>query len=1412
MRNIYHFSYDNIRPGTPINYQKLVLPKDESVYDLICHPSEKFIFAACSDSIIRIFDYSNISNIQEVKNGLVDIPLGKDNKLLKNQAEMIKKSNLQSVITLDINYNGSYLLSGNENGNIYLWDALSAIKNKRLLLAKERFSGAGIFSVKFIKTKQFENLNRFICHTKEGKFFILGIIMKEEGNNKIYSFNKLYENSIFNPIIYPLAKYNLMCTNFVNVSYYSNIICLRWPALRMDKVIVNEKKEDYLLFTSFNAKFFFIYDNIFPKINYAIATQMKYLDYEDYMPISNRSNLIFERKIFIADSFFIYCYDVMTGNTKRVINYPREFNLKNIFPLKFESKINEESQSQDEIYFVLLVENENNQKFVLLIFYDMAASQVKLAQKFEDVIDFTILGNKDRENMRTGLGENNLVNQVIEQDIFKNIFLLHKNRQHALIYNIKENKKETKNIEGSVLRVYWTPFCEGQTVLYRNILSELKFSSNLKMTNEVMDYRCINDNSFRLDYSERETDIVWKRIDPNTEKYLCAISMIEKIVITDENLKILYSFKISLQENPNIISSLYFIGKTLFYSKGNSINYFYGEDNIHQKVFSSDQPNTIISGILCDRYILVSKASGSAKDSSPVNNILVTTPMLNPLEPIMVGYLDTTDNMIDYNLVKDCVSNMFTNQFSQNLINKLLKKDLKEVAWVFLSDNKSSFQNIDKKIQILNDLLKFDQSLDYILPNKNLKNEMDLDELIWKLHYDHSFEYIKNILIGECNILISYGQFDLALKILELLGDYPKAINLLLISSTKDEYEKIKVLFTAKGCLSYTDNLLINNVFQAMKNSSSANLTNYNKYLDSYKGEPFIFGANQDKFNILSIKDAVYKINKKNSHISNFSKKILSYGETPFQQYVKLYNRETSQYEFLNICNLILQKIDQFYGHKNTIYEKSNTGSKQVGFTDYSVPLSNLKPQGADSQLQTGYEEDDHSIDHNAEEINENLFLSAYYHCDKGNGNLVEDISDNNLEGVLSLTQPSPLNEPMSSNNLQEDNSMIKYEEKENYYWTNVLEEFEPLEYEDKWGRKSPGSHAIKFSIKIGTNLKIKHTSVLNHFKRKFTVEFWLKIYNINVSIFSKESLSLELHNGTFNANYQNKILSPVKILDYQISSDKWTHVAFSYKKKSGKLRVFVNCEEVVNFMVTLSEDIGIRGDVNFGNSNLDGEITEIRIWNQEIPLKFIKENFKSPLPILAENKRKLRMKINKQEEFGAGKKKFGAPGEVSKNPSTNRFQSFAFAPMGKNNFGQMGSVSQSQNLPDPSSRKISMPSVPVRHLQNNPVSNNNTIIEDKDISINLNLSAIEDPDKNNPGNLYEFNPANFNPDVSNVLYPSLTSVIAQEKSVLGNNTQIINPNYNFEFNNNFDLNDNVGKQNETINFDFNNQDFNFDK
>ena len=90
----------------------------------------------------------------------------------------------------------------------------------------------------------------------------------------------------------------------------------------------------------------------------------------------------------------------------------------------------------------------------------------------------------------------------------------------------------------------------------------------------------------------------------------------------------------------------------------------------------------------------------------------------------------------------------------------------------------------------------------------------------------------------------------------------------------------------------------------------------------------------------------------------------------------------------------------------------------------------------------------DDSLDQNIEEINEIQYLTAYYHCDKGSGLVVEDITENNLEALVSYNSTADTGE----------------EKFDDIIWTPVLEEFEPLEYEDKWGRKSPGSHGIKFS------------------------------------------------------------------------------------------------------------------------------------------------------------------------------------------------------------------------------------------------------------------------------------------------------------------------------------------------------------
>lgn len=146
-----------------------------------------------------------------------------------------------------------------------------------------------------------------------------------------------------------------------------------------------------------------------------------------------------------------------------------------------------------------------------------------------------------------------------------------------------------------------------------------------------------------------------------------------------------------------------------------------------------------------------------------------------------------------------------------------------------------------------------------------MNSDLDLDEIIWRFNYDQSVNHIKKILVKEVQVLIQYGQFSNAIKILELLGDYPKILNLLLLSSSEEEFEKMRINFQNKKCLSYTDNLLINNAFTLMKQPDLLNpnrMNQYSKVFDKYEGEHFIFGANQNKIQISSITDIKNKIPK----------------------------------------------------------------------------------------------------------------------------------------------------------------------------------------------------------------------------------------------------------------------------------------------------------------------------------------------------------------------------------------------------------------------------------------------------------------------------------------------------------------------------------------------------------------------
>ena len=1232
MHNIYHIDYSSLMNDEKKNsvYTKLVLPKDGKVYDIVAHPNEKFIFVGCGNGIIRVYDYSNVKNIKELPNGIKD-----------DEVKNFKNTN-NSIICLDINSMGNFLLAGSENGIIYLWDAFSAIKDKRILLNKSEIPSDSIFSVKFLRSKQFEGLKRFVCLTKKGKIYIYFIKLKEEeeinnqNNNqkKEYFFDLMYENSTFDPIIYSFNKYNTITSTFLNISYNNNILSVTWPNFKIEKIKINGKLENYLLFPYFTAKIFFFYNNIFPKLDFPLSSQLKYRNYESYIPSKTQPN--FENKIYYADNYFIYLYEIYSGNTKKLLNYTKETGIKNSYLLKFDIK-----DLTDSIFFFILFETDLNKIILIIIDYDLENNNVRKVKNFENIIDFVILGNNY---------DSNITNDYI--------YMLGKDKQNGYLYQISTENETKIEIESSALRIYHTPFNEGYCILYRNLLNELKFSENYKKINKTSLYtdnnnnavnmtfemanlkdnpyedslpnininennnemndtklklKCSTKNAVKLEFNEREIDIIFNTNNKSLNmKYFCAISMIDKINIYDMDMKFISSIKLHLKENPSLISSIFFLDSTLLYSKGQNIYYYYPKDDINQKIFSNSRFPTFISGILSDRFILISQGTNNNIKTSEL-----TTPMINPLEPILIGYLDDTN--INYDLLRECVVNLFTNQISKYLIQKLIKKDFKEIAWLFISDSKCSIQNFDLKINLLNDLHKFDELFDNILSNKNLNSDLDLDEIIWRFNYDQSVNHIKKILIKEVQILIQFGQFSTAIKILELLGDYPKILNLLLLSTSEEEFEKLRINFQNKKCLSYTDNLLINNAFTLMKQPDLLNpnrMSQYNKVFDKYEGEHFIFGANQNKLQIESIKDIKNKIQKKPSKIDNIQKKVVNYGETAFNLYSDVYNSSTKKDETMEICSLVLQKIENYYGIKNTINKLGIQNQKKVGFQDYNVPLEQLNNNNNNNLNDIMNKEG--VSDDTMNNINENV--EDQFDIDSTNN--IEDISENNTNNNINNTQ-------------QEENN--------NYIpdiWSDVLEEFEPLEYEDKWGRKSPGAHSIKFTKKAQTKLVIKNSPTLSHFCDKFTIELWLKLKGDNVSLLKKDSFSIDIYNKQFKLFLKGIEINPELVKEYNLNINEFTHIAILYKKKLEIIQILLNCEEILKFKTKLN-GININSEIIFGNGNLEGELTEIKIWNQKMPISYLKENYKTPLPILAENKKKLKMKIHKQD-ITSGKKKFG--------------------------------------------------------------------------------------------------------------------------------------------------------------------------
>ena len=1229
------------------------------IYDIILHPYDKFLYIGFSDGIVRVYNYNNIRDIRELTINLIDTS---DNKSQKN----IINNEPDPVICLDINTVGNYLLEGTERGNIYLWDAFLANKNKKILFKKET-QEEGIFSLKFIKTKQFGNIQKFICLTQKGNIVIYNIVAKDdsiyqpEGRKKPL-IEITYKNCLFDNLRIPnsILKYDILLNSLINISYNNNIISISWPKFKeLEKEEKANNNDCTLIYDGLITKNYFFFSSKYPKVNLPASIQLKTRFYEEYIPSKNMPN--FENKIYYTDNYCIYLYDISTSRHRTLINYYKETQMKSVL-LKFEIK-----DMITKVFFFILIETGLHRNNLIVTDFDFINNTYTKPRIIYNINDIVILGNSYLN---------------LNSD---NAFLLGRDMITGFILTISTGNLEQISLDTNIIRVYHSPFNQGYCIILRSDKNEFKFSQNFTpeifpsnnnininniLPQNLFNFKCGDLLCFKLEKNEFIIDILFNII---SDVNFCAVSMINKINIYNREMKLISRLLFNFNESPYIISSLFFIDNTLIYSKNDSIYYYYPRDNYNQLILRNNRKPICISGILPDRFIIVAQT-----DNSNISISDITSPMINPLETILIGYLDSPN--INYDLLKLCVVNMFTNQISQYLINKLINKNLKEIAWLFIDDDKSSFQNIDIKLNLMNENFQFDKIIENILVKRDLKNELNLDDIIWKLKYDSSYQYIKDLLIKELKILIEFGQYNSALKILELLGDYPQALNLLLISTSLEDYDRLRMQFQAKEALNFTDALLGQNPFTFTKNNNnidninkinankilnniynlkSANsqdknediIQDYHKIFDNYVGDHFIFGANTNEFKINYIEDIQQKIEEKigpkeKGLDAGIQKKDINFGEKPFNIYSYGYNISKQENQVIEIYSLILQKIENYYGiiKRLSKNEKEKMNKKMTFNNNNNLSLQQIISSNQINQINTkssilSIQTDDLDENDFDEDISEDLYLCAYYHCDRGNGEILEDITQNENDAIIKCIYND------NNNNNNDDKKDLKKKQKENNeennkednmknIWSEILDENRPLEYEDKWGRRSPPARAIIFTKLLRTKILINNSNLLLNIEEKFTIEFWIKLKDINnINIFTKDSFTLDIDNALFKLSFRDQEIPHEIIKEYSLPMNQYVHIAILYKRSSKILIILLNCEEIIRFNIVLS---GIESNTPFifGNEKLDAEMTEIRIWNQKIPIEFIKENYKAPLPILAENKGKLKMNIDKNTNY----------------------------------------------------------------------------------------------------------------------------------------------------------------------------------
>ncbi|KAM3145005.1 hypothetical protein pb186bvf_003010 [Paramecium bursaria] len=1228
-RNIYCANIDDtIASGGPqLNISKLKIPLKVNVNDLKCHPCEYKMIAACSDGQVRIWNQNTFTELI----GLMDTHI---------------------FTSISFQQDGQKLLTGTEDGRVLCWDA-KTLGNRNILLAAYQIQESiSVLCLHWLSYNGAQNTDDFLVYGLDGNIRVMNLKLlvpqqmirdqKLSKHKKQELFGNIKEIKILvqqkNDLkITNYRNYNIGLNRFIQVHPYANFISINSTILEQSKDYSQTMSQGF--FFQFNSQILHLNIKSHSLQEYPVCSQQYQYSFKNLIP-DDKAKILTHRYLYYIDqhTLEIKQYCLAKGNLRTIAN------LKNLI------------FAEDAIYHQLCVRPnklEFTQKAQFLFSYRFQASYRSATVVFEP--DSEVLSDNVKEYP-------SVFSQFLGLEEWNNppLFLLYEDRQsYSLLFEeqlpqdqailelltqqdqdkLAASRKQSLNVK--VDRMFWTPIRSGFVVLYQSMNEKvLRFSRNRIQDNLITDLmmQSGSDMIFRLGIDEQITDVVWQK---NDKFCVGAIVCTINVYVVNENLAIqkVISLLPQINRNNRALYTFWFAHTLIIQTKFHILYILLnGKQQAIQSLDTFEEKN-ILLGMVWDRVIILSQ------NFNKRGNVEIKTKSVNLIQPVIQGYLWNQKLMaeiINYDIVEKLIITFANQNIDFSIVQDLEEFNLRSSSkYIVQLDDCKQFTQTQKARYYMN-TLDNQNLMDVLFGHQGLQS-LDLQLMLIKQINDPRYQAFKLLLqTVQQYFLLSYSLKNAGIingitqksqnLIINLIASQNKldAINVDQTNKMSTRQQKLMQILLKKQLKQQQEKYLTDNEFNLnltqVINDSPGNhfVENLGYFLESLKSQQQQIQQSIDKQQIEmqpSYYVTDYLLEKLKLLKSQPIQKLnVNFGEEKYHLvYEDQPNEEDDDENIIN--GRIIRYFDQI-SYESIIYFLGVGGQPQA--KQFQQKKQDDAPQ----------EEYDFGEDDDTKEFKD---LLIYWRIDEGKGGVIEDLGNNEANGEIYVKG--------EQTNETED------------LWEK-LKESEPMEYEDKWGKRCEP----QFGLALGANCGIQ-TKKKNYWKRKqvecFTIEFWIFPNDNNGQILqvgdnqelliylddSQLKVKLGKQQIQFTSDKQNDENQQSKPTVEQ----KWTHICLSYE--SNVLQIYLDARysfqsQEIEMQQDLFKNHLTLGCVQQNTKFLQFQITEFRFWKQKFSINEIKDSFRTPLSIVSEKRKKLTMKLQKDKKDqnkGDLKQLFGA-------------------------------------------------------------------------------------------------------------------------------------------------------------------------